>query len=72
MTISIAFATIVAAYMTTAAATDLHSRRIPNWLTVPMALAGVAFHVSTRRTRHASLVSLVCKHRQWQATRPQR
>lgn len=45
MTISIVFATIVAAYMATAAATDLHSRRIPNWLTVPMALAGVAFHV---------------------------
>jgi prepilin peptidase CpaA len=45
MTISIAFAAIVAAYMATAAATDLHSRRIPNWLTVPMAVAGVAFHV---------------------------
>ncbi|MEZ6069711.1 MAG: A24 family peptidase [Pirellulales bacterium] len=44
MTTSIAFATAVAACMTTAAVTDLHSRRIPNWLTVPMAACGLTFH----------------------------
>jgi prepilin peptidase CpaA len=61
MTISIAFAAVVAAYMTTAAATDLHSRRIPNWLTVPMALAGVAFHLlaPTGLGLGASLLGLV-------------
>lgn len=38
------FVACVGAYVLVAAATDAWQRRIPNWLTVPTALAGLAFH----------------------------
>lgn len=37
----------VAVLALVASATDLHRRKIPNWLTVTAAIAGLAFHIST-------------------------
>jgi prepilin peptidase CpaA len=41
------FAAFVAAYITTAAVVDWRSHKIPNWLTVPAAVLGLAFHAMT-------------------------
>jgi prepilin peptidase CpaA len=38
---------LVAVYITAAAVTDLRTRKIPNWLTVPAAIAGFLFHTFT-------------------------
>jgi prepilin peptidase CpaA len=38
------FIAAVATFTLAAAATDLRSQRVPNWLTVPTAIAGLAFH----------------------------
>ncbi len=45
MSISLVFGIAVVAYTAMAAATDIRSQRIPNYLTVPAALAGLAFHL---------------------------
>ena len=37
------FAALVAIYMALCATTDFRTRRIPNWLTVPAAIAGLVF-----------------------------
>ena len=44
MTIIILFILVVAAYTLTAACTDAWGHRIPNWLTFPVAAAGILFH----------------------------
>jgi prepilin peptidase CpaA len=44
MTGTAIFVGAVALYMAAAAATDWRLRRIPNWLTVPTALCGLAYH----------------------------
>ena len=44
MIVSSLLITAVALYTAVAAATDLRSRRIPNWLTLPTAAAGLLFH----------------------------
>ena len=41
---SILFVACIATYTAIAAVTDLRMHRIPNWLTVPAAIAGLAFH----------------------------
>lgn len=38
----------IAVFTAIAMATDLRSRKIPNWLTVSSALIGLAFHVATQ------------------------
>ena len=45
MAIIILFILVVAAYTLTAACTDARQRRIPNWLTFPVAAAGILFHM---------------------------
>jgi len=45
MVSSYLFVGVVGAYTLLAAATDLRKRRIPNWLTVPAAVAGLSFHL---------------------------
>ena len=41
------FVGVVAVFLLTAAALDLRTRRLPNWLTVPMCIAGLIFHTVT-------------------------
>src|SRR5258708_1598366 len=36
----------IVVFTMTAAIIDIRSRRIPNWITVPAALAGLAFHIT--------------------------
>lgn len=43
----IVFVATVALFTAAAAATDLKTRKLPNWLTVPGLLAGLVFHAST-------------------------
>jgi prepilin peptidase CpaA len=44
MTVGYDYVAIVAGFITAAAVTDYHSRKIPNWLTVPAAVAGLLYH----------------------------
>ncbi|MDO4569155.1 MAG: A24 family peptidase [Planctomycetia bacterium] len=45
MIITLLFTIPVVGFILTAATTDCRSRRIPNWLTVPTAAAGLIFHL---------------------------
>jgi len=38
------YVAVVGAFVTAAAVTDYRTRKIPNWLTVPMAVVGLAYH----------------------------
>jgi prepilin peptidase CpaA len=44
MNVGYDFAALVLCYVTAAAVIDWRSHKIPNWLTVPAALIGIAFH----------------------------
>src|SRR5688500_10533930 len=44
MHIGYTYVAFVAAFMIAAAALDYRTRKIPNWLTVPTAVLGLAFH----------------------------
>ena len=44
--LSIAFVLIVAAFVATAAISDLRTRKLPNWLTVPAFALAVAAHTA--------------------------
>lgn len=46
-TIEIISTVLVAAFTATAAVIDLRTRRLPNWLTAPAVLLGLAFHTAT-------------------------
>ncbi|MDA7978718.1 MAG: A24 family peptidase [Pirellulales bacterium] len=58
----IIFVVAIALFTLTAAVWDVRQRRLPNWLTVPSFLAGIAFHVVLGLTTEEGMWHWVVKH----------